>query len=44
MLDHLPELDWDYLHRRAAACGPSQRVQQACQRLASIRERKEQRT
>lgn len=36
MMAHLPALDWEYLHWRANACGPQQRVQQALNRLEEL--------
>ena len=36
MMAHLPALDWDYLHWRANACGPQQRVQQALNCLEEL--------
>jgi hypothetical protein len=36
MMAHLPSLDWDYLHWRANACSPQQRVQQALNCLEEL--------
>jgi hypothetical protein len=36
MMAHLPALDWEYLRRRASACGPRHRTEPVLARLESL--------
>jgi hypothetical protein len=36
MMAHLPTLDWEYLRRRASACGPRHRTEPVLARLESL--------
>jgi hypothetical protein len=36
MMAHLPALDWEYLHWRAAVCGPQRRMEQVLERLGAL--------